>query len=140
MRRLERIGCKPRPHSPVFRLNRGPRPGAGVLKTLRRQRRGGEPLGPALQRRHEILLVAPAAHDQALKPLLARHQKPGGDLSRPSGQHADQRDMPGHLRRRDGLRQRAGAADLDDVIRAAAPGQRAHPQIRIVPLNNPSYV
>ena len=33
MRRLERIGCKPRPHSPVFRLNRGPRPGAGVLKT-----------------------------------------------------------------------------------------------------------
>ena len=44
MRRLERIGRKPRSHSPVFRLNRGPRPGAGVLQPLRRQRLGGEPL------------------------------------------------------------------------------------------------
>ena len=52
-----------------------------------------------IDRTHEIHLVAPAAHDEALQARLFGHQRAGRDVAGAPGQHADQRDMAAHAHR-----------------------------------------
>jgi len=80
----------------------------------------------AIERAYEILLVVPAADDQALQPRLLRHQGGRRHLTGAAGKHADQRNMSADAHRLDRLRQRARAADLDNMIDTAAAGPLAH--------------
>ena len=72
-------------------------------------------------------LMPAAADDQALEPLLPRHEHGRRHSARPPGQDADQRDVAADARGPDRLRQRARATHFNDVIHADAAGQLPHP-------------
>ena len=75
-----------------------------------------------LERAHELRLVAPAAHEQALQAgLLARQER---------GRHPDQRDVAADAHRRDRPRQRARPAALDRGVDPAPAGPVRHPLAR----------
>src|SRR5579875_425154 len=73
---------------------------------------------------HRLEHLARADEDTLYTDVL--HQDGHGiDLSRP-GQHADEADLSAQAHGPQRLAERAGAADLDDVIDAASAGQLAH--------------